>query len=1511
MANPNGHGGRRDNAGRKPKGRPNNQPSITSFISTARNISTNNPTSNSTRNTHTQGSSTRTTQPQTETTQNSATATGATRRNTPQRPISFTLPNHDVVDDNIREETPTEKGKRVSDSVNLREQKKAITQDAYFKKAWNLCDSGQCWDIPPAHLKNTTHGIKDCWKDFFKLPVFNWIPEALMGPGKWKPCCPNCGHKLVKNGKNKPPRLIFGQNENYWLNAPQMYKCSKCEEKRTGYLFTETHDEIMKQLPPEIFNLFPCHLSFVNGIDKKLMNLIVHTAIKGVGPVAMSECISSWHELEFQKKENQWAKHLVEKLNNQPSVNQRHIDREEIEKCPEYYSVELGGCVPSGKWLVEMFCAVVQEKRPYYDSECLKRAKASSIIAIDASYKVPKWMMKWGGERIYEALHSGTNEYNEIIFQRFSTSDNHDELGSNLESLSALGLNPYLAFSDDPARDESILKKCFSNLKNAADLEEEVEDIPEELVEMSTEKDIVYVTEIDKVTMALSKFRQDIENTINDTTSTSVKIAFDCEWPVYMVDVNGRKQKRHGDINILQLGSTCTNYTILVELYNFTNNPHHLACIGQKLRAIFSLNVSAFVGCNHKSDYTNLNKQYPCFKLPDSAKKKMDDVSLMAVNRGIVEKGNGKAGLQNLCRLQKIYLRKPANVRVGTCFASKNKSLSAEAQLYCQLDVEAPLLLHNFYEDLPDLTKRLATPPKVGQLVDIMPSQESSTKPIAQGIVVQAGGTKWTSNNVKIKKNQVLIEVRKVFNGKGIIHYPTTSTHRNKCACRCGYHGRIKPQCDFYLMSQFGKPKFQMIELISRLRDYNETVEYPPCIYETQGDSDSVGVSTTNYCRTAHVEREAQSDEAPDDVIEVPQADEEGDSQEEETEEDDDSDDTTRIEPEVLELLGENGAKEDEDQASGAYEPTPRELQRALDTSFDEKLAELIAEADRLAESQVTNESEEDNRLPVDQQPRNSKHKTVLGDAFHLMDRAKLPMHHEYKALYFRSLRAAMFIMNKDDVDDVKAVLESKPGESWEKTMAFNFGYIAARVRRTVPPPDVLYNRLRAVFDFFKDKIDSETSKPLFNTTARNKFENMLELVKQGFGSDPPNIALYVPKTNKEGRVIVDKDGLTLYRSLRGTSNLESLHQYLTTSFGHTMAGPMYSDCLLTVVKHFYNWRMSRKNRPNFPQIMHYEGNLLDRINELYLQLFGYVKHRYWSEFNENLPLQESTYGIVPINKELTSSLKFTDEDTKLLKDKPMLSYLAQRQGTALPFLPIRGVNEKKLIHQKLTEIVRSDQSLKSQTVYETIATQWNTHHISISDGIYPKLPCHFARYVKRWRKNQDRRDAEVQSGADKLSSALEYVPDMSNNEIFETVDISDTTATDPVQTENETPTASTDTRPANSTVSTDNPVQGNANTTQASVARRRRAPPSNDDDGEKQPRKKRIKHCQGLYGKPCPIPTTCDGRTWRINCVIRTKGNPALKMKRTISKNYTRTCQVCGGKMCPGSQNRSECMYA
>ena len=209
--------------------------------------------------------------------------------------------------------------------------------------------------------------------DFFKMRVFNWIPEAIIGKD-WRPYCPNCGKTLQKNGHGNLPMIVFDQCDNYFLNSPNKYICRNCEDyskfcekvdDKRVYNFTSSSSEILQQIGdkyPELIEIFPCYTTRQNAIDKKLMNLVIHNAVKGVGPVAMTESLASWHELEWQKKENQWGNFVNCKL-NQPTVLQARINRSEIQKCPEYFSLQMGGCVPHGSLLVKMFCSVIKKMR--------------------------------------------------------------------------------------------------------------------------------------------------------------------------------------------------------------------------------------------------------------------------------------------------------------------------------------------------------------------------------------------------------------------------------------------------------------------------------------------------------------------------------------------------------------------------------------------------------------------------------------------------------------------------------------------------------------------------------------------------------------------------------------------------------------------------------------------------------------------------------------------------------------------------------------------------------------------------------------------------------------------------------------------------------------------------------------------------------------------------------------------------------------------------------------------
>lgn len=978
------------------------------------------------------------------------------------------------------------------------------------------------------------------------------------------------------------------------------------------------------------------------------------------------------------------------------------------------------------------------------------------------------------------------------------------------------------------------------------------------------------------------------------------------EWPVYFERGHHQRKKVNGNINILQLGSDATDYTLIIELYNFKNNEQNLKSIGSKLRALFSLDVDCFTGINQQSDYSLLKKQYPQFNLPDTESiiNKMDDVALMAINRGVAKRGKDSTTLQALCRGQNMYLKKPSHIRVGTTFASVKGQLNDEALKYCQMDVEAPLVLHRIYSGLPDLTKRLTkTRIQVGDTVDIMPESAKATDAIAQGIVTQIGG-KW-SPSFKLRSNQVLVEIKKVFNKRGVIHYPGDNTNLTKCSCGRKTHGSIGQSCNFYMYGQLGAPPYQVVELKSRLRAYDEDIKYPSCVFESNNMQDEI---TQTFAQ--HTVREPNaSEEAPDE-------DSVFDSEDEQSIEEGDEGDTEDsmnypIPPEILdELYGDDSDDEYEEEMMHESELgrdlTPQQKALAMDDEFTKTLEKIIQDADALAQSEstkaATNNIEED--LPLEELHRHSKGKKVLGDAFHFMDRAKVPMHHDFKALYFRALRAAMFIMEESDVEDVKAVLESK-GDSWEKRLAFDFDYIAKRVRRRVPPPLVLYHRLKAVYDFFKDRVDSKKNQKLFNQRSRNKFENMLELVKMGYASDPDHISLYAPKTDSFGRPMVDRDGLKLYRSIRGTSNLESLHQYLTTSFGHTMAGPWYSDSLLVVVRHNLNWRMSRKNRPGFPQLSHYNGMLIDRINQLYEIIYGHVKYREWESFNENLPMH-AAYGVVAVEEELTSKLVTSEADKTEIKKNKMLSYLAVRQNADVPFLPIRGESEKKLAHQKLREAIAKNQSLDSMSVFEQICNSWNAHHVSVSDKIYPKLPIHYAKYIKYFKRNQDIRDAAIYSGSNRLSQALERVPPSHIDSTFQPVSFTNSTASEISPTES----VPTQTEPVTESLvlepvvepPTPTPTAPDALTMMAAAASTQRCIEIPTEQFPKIPKRRRC----AVEG--CPSPYECEGSQWKDNCLSKTGGDSTKKKKRKITRKYTKKCAVCRVQGCPGVNNRSEC---
>lgn len=306
----------------------------------------------------------------------------------------------------ITDETPETTGKKGQNRRSgLLKECMSNINPAYQKTAIKKVREGELWDFP----KTVRHGqlgidLRKSWKEFHKLPIFNWFPFELID--NFKPVCPTCGKsdRMAKAGLNNPPRLVFGEHENYILNAPQRLCCRRCEsmaaaqkankipkKERVNFHWLTTDECILEQIAceePGVFEEFPCYLSAKAGLDKTCFDNIVDSAVKGSGPASAAESIERKHAARWQSKETKWAAHLRRRREKPLWQDGPKIPADEVEKCPEYKSEEMGGVTPSPSYLIHMFCRETEKRRKELDAECVKRGRMSQFLTLDGSYKV-------------------------------------------------------------------------------------------------------------------------------------------------------------------------------------------------------------------------------------------------------------------------------------------------------------------------------------------------------------------------------------------------------------------------------------------------------------------------------------------------------------------------------------------------------------------------------------------------------------------------------------------------------------------------------------------------------------------------------------------------------------------------------------------------------------------------------------------------------------------------------------------------------------------------------------------------------------------------------------------------------------------------------------------------------------------------------------------------------------------------------------------------------------------
>ncbi|KAG7089395.1 hypothetical protein E1B28_011083 [Marasmius oreades] len=384
----------------------------------------------------------------------------------------------------------------------------------------------------------------------------------------------------------------------------------------------------------------------------------------------------------------------------------------------------------------------------------------------------------------------------------------------------------------------------------------------------------------------------------------------------------------------------------------------------------------------------------------------------------------------------------------------------------------------------------------------------------------------------------------------------------------------------------------------------------------------------------------------------------------------------------------------------------------------------------------------------------------VLDDAFHFMDRLlkKLPKKHSAFKEFSHCFSRTIFTWDLDDTNAVKKVFESK-GISWDYAMRAKLPSLRRRIRRFIPPPDRLYHDLKLLFDSFKDIICSLKPRQrgkFFSDEARKECENLLDSVQLGLLSDPPNFPLYY-------RMGKDKDGLNIYRTIRGTNSVEGgVHMPLRRTFGSLSASPELAEAMLGNQCHRRNISIGEFNRTGMKHKTHYDTWLLDEIVERSTTIGTKSSFPIPRMLATRIATSE-TFSIIPVSTSLTSRLnvqalpRIRVEGVPHHRDTPVhlmtrfttkatnsYRFLQLRQRTTIPVLPVHThaefVEFKYLVNSNQFTVGRK----KDKIDFEKLAQHWNMR-VNLQDPkildsnqrLYYKLPelleVHYKKGIQ-WR---------------------------------------------------------------------------------------------------------------------------------------------------------------------------------
>jgi hypothetical protein len=1157
-----------------------------------------------------------------------------------------------------------------------------------------------------------------------------WLPDLLL-LGGCTPCCPSCksDSHVVRHGfnTNHIGREVIGLTENYYILTCR-YKCKSCEQKKRELLQAAIAEESpvpvklkytfmgwdAESLPLTALGAgdeFPAILTWRAGIDKELLDLMRPLFDKGVRPEAFSDTILELHAKEHTRA---WLRYerefMLEKRKNA-------LDKDWA-AWPEFssmYDPDLwNDHTPTGTYLAKAYKRSNQEMRLHLDKEVKKRGAKS--LHPDTSYKEGKNLCQWRGKSIFNGLETVLTEVGEVRIQHHVVSDSHDQKTTPLEAFKKTtqeyGLpQPQLIFTDNPSRDYNFYFNMFESIQ------QQKAKFNAGLSDLAAPNESSYPFDPETPHLKIISTAEEINLAIAsmmEIMDTQKGFALDSE---HKVTFNGRGMgKEESKIGLIQIAFFNKSENDRIQ-YIFIRT-HKLKKLPIPLVRLLSGPVPV-IGVNVGGDLARIAHDFDIgHAMGNRPKNTIINLGTYARKRDVIQ--NGAIGMKQLI---KTVLGLTVDKNKDDTFSDWNaKELSASQIKYALIDVDGPLKVFLELSKKPDLTQRLKlSEASIGKLVDVVPRYGSvacmATR-AASGRIIDAvyceSPEGIVQSKVRAGAGMVAVQLDTIYSPSlQIPHYRKIDKNAKPTLADFGNGMLILP-----------------IQMLKEHIESDEIREYGGSVANQSG----LTVPATSISQRGDEGLSSQN-------VSVDESNEECDH---DLPHQNNTVDGSRL----------NG-DDDIDEYSQEYTDDYLTGNALDDIGIDLTLDDI----ELLRASAVEGEFVSGDRIPLhcewlpDAPSPNEicdVYSPQLGDVFHAMNRPYVPINHEAKKGYFVALQNAFFVYNEEQMKHLVDRMKDSgvtDGEI-ERMKYFNSQIFISCVERQVPPPSILYWRVRAVFALYGSMIDGKTNKPLFTAKAWAKAKGILTEILLGYYSDPPGMCMYTKRMRRNGTVHKNKYGIEMIECIRGTNRTEAYHKNLIVTFRHWHTGIEMSDCLLSERRHRHNHRCSERRRFGFPTLGHFDTWLVDQLQILVLANRGRVLYPNWSNSSDYRDTDESFDTVAIHSLELDEALKYEWENrinkqaVKLTSDQ---SYMCRRMGVPLPFLPFSTQEENQLF----ANCALAD-DFPMQNADEA-AIAWCKYVDGVT--IFPKLPVHIRTHKEAFERNMRVKDCveRARSGKERL----------------------------------------------------------------------------------------------------------------------------------------------------------------